>query len=170
MAPRIRIAALALAAFVPLTACGGGGGGDGIAPPAQATIRAPTFTTGPDERQSVTISLQNNRAAAAVQVDMLSPPEVIPAIEGIGPEGRAAGRFNAVVQNVAAGRARLLLFDPAGAQTIAAGDGPVLIVNFRVAASAPAGTSPILLENAVVVEANADAFEVTLVTGQVTVQ
>ncbi len=160
---------LALGALLSIAACGSGGG-DGMQPPAEATITGPTFTSGANERQSVSIGLQNNRPAAALQVDLVSPPEVIPMIDGITADGRASGRFNAVVQNLARGRARILLFDPAGAQTIPTGDGSVLILNFRVGENAAAGTSALVLERGSVVDLDADEFDTTLVPGQVTVR
>ena len=169
-----RIAAvlpLALGALLSLAGCGGGGGdGDGMQPPAEATITGPIFTSGANERQSVSIRLQNTRPVAALQLDLVSPPEVIPMVDGISTDGRAPGGFNVVVQNVARGRARILLFDPAGGLTIPTGDGSVLILNFRVGESAAAGTSALALERASVVDRDAAEFDVTLVPGQVTVR
>ena len=165
-------APIAIAAFLALTGCGGGGGdgdGNGMEPPAEATITGPTFTSGANERQSVSVGLQNSQPVAALQVDLVSPPEVIPMIDGIAPDGRASG-LQAVVQNLALGRARILLFDPAGAATIPTGTGSVLLLNFRVGQNAPAGVSALGLERASVVDRDADAFEVTLVPGQATVQ
>jgi Cohesin domain len=161
---------LALAALLSLAACGGGGDGNGMQPPAEATITGPIFTSGANERQSVNIGLQNTRPVAALQVDLVSPPEVIPMIDGISVDGRASGSFNVVVQNLARGRARILLFDPAGQRTIPTGDGSVLILNLRVGENATAGTSVLGLERASVVDLDAEEFDVTLVPGQVTVR
>jgi hypothetical protein len=116
------------------------------------------------------LSLTTNRVGAGFQVDILSPPDVIPEIDGVAADGRVASLPDAVVQNIARGHARVLLFDPGGGDRIPAGSGPVLILNFRVDSDAPAGTAPIELRDGIVVNSRAETFEVELEPGQVTVQ
>jgi hypothetical protein len=160
--------AVALTGTLLASGCGDGGGG-GPGPAAVATITAPSFTTGAGERASVALLLANNLPVASLQVDLVSPPDVIPQLEGAAPEGRAAGRLEAVVQNLELGRARLLLFDPDGTATIPAGQGPVLILTFRTG-TVGAGVFLIGLEDGVVVDRDAERFDVTLVPGQATVR
>lgn len=160
--------AVALTGAVLASACGDGGGG-GPGPTPAATITAPSFTTGTGERVSVALVLANNLPVASLQVDLVSAPDVIPLLEGAAPEGRAAGRLEAVVQNLELGRARLLLFDPEGTATIPAGEGAVLLMSFRTGTVA-AGVYPVGLEGGVVVDRDAERFDVTLAPGQATVR
>ncbi len=167
-AVRAALLAVALTGALLTSGCGDGGGG-GPGPTPAATITAPSFTTGAGERTSATLQLVNNLPEASLQVDLVSPPDVIPQLEGAAPEGRAAGRLEAVFQNLELGRARLLLFDPQGTATIPAGEGPVMIVSFRTG-TVGAGVFPIALEGGVVVDRDAERFDVTLVPGQATVR
>ncbi|MBA2565674.1 MAG: hypothetical protein H0V09_09670 [Gemmatimonadetes bacterium] len=164
-APRVA-AAVALGL---LAACGGGGGGGGVEPRGTATLTAPTFVTAPEVRESVDLELTSDRAASALQVDLVADPAVIPSAAGIVSAGRATD-LEPAFQNVAPGRIRLVLFDPGGAPTLPAGQGPVLRVSFRVTGTAPAGSSALGFEDPIVVDGDGETFDVTVVAGEVIVQ
>ncbi|MFN2433029.1 MAG: cohesin domain-containing protein [Gemmatimonadota bacterium] len=150
--------------------CGGGDGGDGPAGPGRAAIlSAPTFTTFADSLVNVDLRLETDGPAAALQVDVIFPPQVVPVVSGAVASGRAVGLEGVTLQTLSPGRVRVLLFDPAGENAIARGSGPVLTLSFEVARAAPAGTFPVTLEAGLVVDAAGETLDVTLLPGAVTV-
>lgn len=155
--------------FLAVGACGDGGdGGPGPEPRRQARVTAPSLTTAPGQVQSVELRLGTNETAAALQLDVVTSPEVISSVTGASTTARGSS-LDAFFQNISAGRARIVLFDPEGNGTIAAGEGPVVLLSFRASATATPGVSPLGLENAVVIGPDEEPFEVILEPGQITV-
>ena len=165
-----RLVLLAAVLALP-AACGdGGNGGPDTEPGAEATLTAPSFIAVGDTSLPADLLLRTNRAAAGLQVDVVMPPEVIPSVGGIASAGRASHLETGSFQNLAPGRTRVLLFDPDGQASIPPGDGPVLTLTFAIAELAPPGISFIALENGLVIDGEGRAFELTLQSGEVTVQ
>jgi hypothetical protein len=159
---------LMLLAAAPAPIGGCGNGGSPAEPRPAATLTAPSFTTVPGQRANEDLLLRTNRPSAGLQVEVVGPPEVV--VEGVQATGRASGLESSAFQNLAPGRARVLLFDLAGAAAIPAGAGPVLTLTFRTATGAPGGDFPLELENGLVVDQNGEAFDLTLEDGRVSVQ
>lgn len=147
---------------------GNGGPTDGGDP--EATLAGPVFTSTAGVTETARLSLETNQPAAGLQVDVVTNPAVIPSIRGVSSAGRVSTLETIQFQNLALGRTRILLFDPAGGASIPDGRGPVLTLSFRIPETAPIGDSPIGLENGIVIDEEDRPFQLTLVPGQVTVQ
>ena len=149
--------------------CGGGGGDGGMGPVPRATLALPSFTLEQDTSRTVDLELQSDRAAAGIQVDIVTPPAAIARIAEVSSAGRASALSTAAVQALAPGRSRVVLFDPRGEATIPPGSGPVLSLTLATAPGAPPGVYAASLEGGVVVTGEGAAFDLTLVPGEVTV-
>lgn len=151
-----------------LAACGDGDGG--TQPPTDPTgvLTAPTFTAVRGAVASANLLLSTNLPAAGLQVDVVTQPEVIASIVGAASADRA-GSLEVALQNVDSGLARVVLFSPSGSADIPAGNGAVVTLSFQLSATAPLGESPVELSGGLLVDEDAEPFDLTLEAGGVTV-